>query len=128
MTLRDDLVLSLEEENERLRERVRLLEEMIGIRIEVPLIFGLSGSEARMFGILFKREMVTKAQAMDVLYSDRADTFEPEIKIVDVFVCKMRKKLARFDIIVETVWGRGYRMPAGSKALANALLEQSRDA
>jgi DNA-binding winged helix-turn-helix (wHTH) protein len=36
---------------------------------------------------------------------------EPEIKIIDVFICKLRKKLAnassRKDYI-ETVWGRGY--------------------
>ena len=36
---------------------------------------------------------------------------EPEIKIIDVFVCKLRKKLAAIsggNEFVETVWGRGY--------------------
>ncbi len=36
---------------------------------------------------------------------------EPELKIVDVFICKLRKKLAaatRGDHYIETVWGRGY--------------------
>ncbi|MDE3830273.1 helix-turn-helix domain-containing protein [Sinorhizobium meliloti] len=28
----------------------------------------------------------------------------------DVFVCKMRKKLARFGVTIETVWGQGYRL------------------
>ncbi len=38
---------------------------------------------------------------------------EPEIKIVDVFVCKLRKKLtsAGFETPIETVWGQGYVMP-----------------
>jgi two-component system cell cycle response regulator CtrA len=35
---------------------------------------------------------------------------EQEIKIVDVFVCKLRKKLAGLGISIETVWGRGYRL------------------
>jgi two-component system cell cycle response regulator CtrA len=35
---------------------------------------------------------------------------EPEIKIVDVFVCKIRKKLNGLGLSLETVWGRGYRM------------------
>ncbi len=44
---------------------------------------------------------------------------EPELKIVDVFVCKLRKKLAvatRGENYIETVWGRGYvlRDPAAA--------------
>jgi len=35
---------------------------------------------------------------------------EPEIKIVDVFVCKVRKKLKGLGIGIDTVWGRGYRI------------------
>ena len=36
---------------------------------------------------------------------------EPELKIIDVFVCKLRKKLAQAtggEHYIETVWGRGY--------------------
>jgi two-component system cell cycle response regulator CtrA len=36
---------------------------------------------------------------------------EPELKIIDVFICKLRKKLAKAadgDSHIETVWGRGY--------------------
>jgi two-component system cell cycle response regulator CtrA len=36
---------------------------------------------------------------------------EPELKIIDVFVCKLRKKLAQAldgDFCIETIWGRGY--------------------
>jgi two-component system cell cycle response regulator CtrA len=38
---------------------------------------------------------------------------EPEVKIIDVFVCKLRKKLANASggkHYIETVWGRGYVM------------------
>jgi two-component system cell cycle response regulator CtrA len=36
---------------------------------------------------------------------------EPEMKIIDVFVCKLRKKLCAATggvDYIETVWGRGY--------------------
>ena len=36
---------------------------------------------------------------------------EPELKIIDVFICKLRKKLATAtggESHIETVWGRGY--------------------
>ena len=44
---------------------------------------------------------------------------EPELKIIDVFICKLRKKLANASSgknYIETVWGRGYvlREPAES--------------
>jgi len=43
---------------------------------------------------------------------------EPDPKIIDVFICKLRKKLASASggtDYIETVWGRGYilREPAG---------------
>jgi two-component system cell cycle response regulator CtrA len=35
---------------------------------------------------------------------------EPEVKIIDVFICKLRKKLATAGgaDLIGTVWGRGY--------------------
>jgi two-component system cell cycle response regulator CtrA len=36
---------------------------------------------------------------------------EPELKIIDVFICKLRKKLVAStggQHYIETVWGRGY--------------------
>jgi two-component system cell cycle response regulator CtrA len=55
---------------------------------------------------LRKGNTCTKEQIMNRLYGGRD---EPELKIIDVFICKLRKKLrlAGADF-VETVWGRGY--------------------
>lgn len=51
----------------------------------------------------------TKEQLFDHLYQG-AD--QPEIKIVDVFICKVRHKLepSGADQQLETIWGRGYRL------------------
>ncbi|RVE90101.1 helix-turn-helix domain-containing protein [Sinorhizobium meliloti] len=106
----DRIVLDLQREITILRERVRQLEELLApTTVPVPIEFGLTGSEARVFAHLATRDMATKQSVMLALYSDRADV-EPETKIVDVFVCKMRKKLARFGVTIETVWGQGYRL------------------
>jgi two-component system, cell cycle response regulator CtrA len=50
---------------------------------------------------------------------------EPEIKIIDVFICKLRKKLASASDgkdYIETVWGRGYvlREPSEEEARISA--------
>lgn len=128
MTLRDDLVRRLEQENDELRERIANLEELIGLRIEVPLVFGLTTAEAKMLGVLLKRELVSKEMAMTALYGLRTGGAEVEIKIIDVFVCKIRAKLKRFGIVIETVWGRGYLIPQASKAKVFAMLHEARAA
>jgi two-component system cell cycle response regulator CtrA len=43
---------------------------------------------------------------------------EPQQKIIDVFICKLRKKLAKASKgkdYFETMWGRGYRLREPSK-------------
>ena len=57
---------------------------------------------------LRKGTIRTKEMFLDHLYGG---VDEPELKIIDVFVCKLRKKLAQATgghHFIETVWGRGY--------------------
>ncbi|WP_315920392.1 winged helix-turn-helix domain-containing protein [Mesorhizobium sp. SP-1A] len=51
----------------------------------------------------------SREQLLADLYQLRCDE-EPEIKIIDVWVCKLRKKLKPLGINIDTVWGRGYRL------------------
>jgi two-component system, cell cycle response regulator CtrA len=105
----DRVIIDLQREIAILRERVRQLEEaLVPESVAVPLEFGLTGAEARVFAHLASRDFATKQSLMLALYGDRPE--EPEIKIVDVFVCKLRKKIARFGVSIETVWGQGYRL------------------
>src|SRR5262245_7404384 len=117
-------VAHVEAENDLLRERIRQLEEMVGIGLEVPPMFGLTGKESALLGIMMERELTTKESALDLMYFDRPND-TPEVKIIDVFVCKMRKKLEKFDVKIETVWGRGYRLPPDSKKNVQAYLKQA---
>jgi two-component system, cell cycle response regulator CtrA len=58
-----------------------------------------------------KGSTVSKETLMAQLYSSEVDE-EPEQKIIDVFVHKIRKKIekATGEQCIETVWGRGYAM------------------
>jgi len=68
---------------------------------------------AKEYGILEllslrKNTTLTKEMFLNHLYGGMD---EPELKIIDVFVCKLRKKLSQAtggDNYIETVWGRGY--------------------
>ncbi len=57
---------------------------------------------------LSKGTTLSKEQFLNHLYNGMD---EPELKIIDVFICKLRKKIAEAtggDNYIETVWGRGY--------------------
>lgn len=58
--------------------------------------------------------LLSRAAAMEWLYQLRPDA-EPEIKIVDVFICKLRKKLAPLGIKIDTYWGRGYALAVAAR-------------
>lgn len=103
---------ALEAENERLRDRVEELEALFGQRWLPPMAFALTGSEARLFGRFLRGGLCTKDHLMTVCYRDgrMLDGEEPEMKIIDVFVCKLRRKIKRWGLEIGTVWGQGYQM------------------
>lgn len=60
------------------------------------------------FLCLKKGTTISKEQFLNHLYGGMD---EPEIKIIDVFVCKMRRKMDKLsggEAYIQTVWGRGY--------------------
>ena len=70
----------------------------------------LTGKEYGVLELLSLRKgtTLTKEMFLNHLYGGMD---EPELKIIDVFVCKLRKKLAAAtegENYIETVWGRGY--------------------
>lgn len=111
----------LEAENERLRDRIAQLEDAMGLDFVAPLEWRLTRAETALFGVLLAREFATKEALLAGVARDPTGD-APEIKIVDVFVCKARRKLRPFGIEIETIWGRGYRLTPESKAAARAQL------
>ena len=80
--------------------------EAKGVRVHI------TGREYQILELLSLRKGVTltKNMVLDHLYGGMD---EPEIKIIDVFICKLRKKLAAAcdgEQYIETVWGSGYRL------------------
>jgi two-component system cell cycle response regulator CtrA len=76
----------------------------------------LTGKEYRILELLSRRKNtpLTKEMFVNHLYGG---VNEPAHKIIDVFICKLRKKLAQAtggEHLIQTVWGRGFvlREPA----------------
>ena len=92
--------------------------EINGARVHV------TSKEYQMLELLALRKgtTLTKESFLNHLYGGMN---EPDMKIIDVFICKLRKKLANASggkDYIETVWGRGYvmREPAENPASVSA--------
>lgn len=108
----------LREENEELRETVRQLRENASAPVSLPSgLPHVTVAEETVLRALLRRRghVVTREAIYLALYGgeERVD-----IKIVDVRVCKLRRKLARTDIEICTSWGRGYYVPGADGQLA----------
>jgi len=92
----------------------------------------LTPSEYKVLELLSLRKntVLTKEMCLNHLYNGLK---EPEVKIIDVFICKLRKKLADaagHGNQIETVWGGGYMLrdaPAGAASRPAAQAEPARE-
>ena len=85
----------------------------------------LTGKEYQMLELLSLRKgtTLTKEMFLNHLYGGMD---EPELKIIDVFICKLRKKLATASNgrnYIETVWGRGYVLREPEDIRVSALAQ-----
>ena len=100
---------------EELRERIMVLEQMLGARDGVPEQFGFKGNPQKVLGMLLRREFCSKESMMTVLYGDQV--LPPDDGVLAVMVCRLRKRLSPIGVEIETVWGQGWRMTAKSKRI-----------
>jgi DNA-binding response OmpR family regulator len=72
----------------------------------------LTPNEGKLFALLKARlgQAVARGALLDAASFHHGWDREPGIKIVDVYICRLRRKLAGSQYTIETVWGRGYRL------------------
>ncbi|QGY05557.1 helix-turn-helix domain-containing protein [Methylobacterium mesophilicum SR1.6/6] len=121
-------VMALLEERDTLLEQVRQLEEALAPAAILPRSWRLTSTEERLLCAL-------RAVGPNVLHHERAMLAlygmldeAPQQKILDVLVCKIRRKLmeAQAQIRIETIWGRGWRLSPESCARFDALVGEDR--
>lgn len=73
--------------------------------------FGMSKMESELASFMYSRlgKTVTKAQLWNSKYATDSEG-GADSKIIEVYICKLRKHLKGTPFAVETVWGTGYRM------------------
>lgn len=113
-------VVELEADNRRMSDALRPAQVL-------PTEWRLTPSEQTVIMALHRaRRGLTKNGIHAALYFDT--TVEVELKIVDVFICKVRAKLkARgFDRAIDTIWGNGYALTESFRAVIDAAIAEPR--
>ncbi|MEQ9506918.1 MAG: response regulator transcription factor [Hyphomonas sp.] len=95
--------------------------EVEGDRVHLP------GQEYELLELLSRRKCpkLTQDMVLNHLYGGMD---EPELKIIDVFICKLRKKLQQAtngNHYIETVWGRGYVLRDPRPSTKTAEIEEA---
>jgi len=85
-----------------------------GLVVAAGHIVRLSASEFEVFHKLWESHpRVVGKDALMAATAELAGLDDREIKIIDVFVHKVRRRIAPLGLRISTVWGRGYRIETG---------------
>jgi hypothetical protein len=90
------------------RQRFAGLDEAVAA---VPMSLDLTPAEATILGCLMLRNFASKAFIYHALYGDDLNG-GPDPKILDVYICRIRKKVEG----ISTIWGRGFSLSEESRA------------
>lgn len=82
-------------------------------------------AEARMLEALYRGTELTMEALLAATHDPKDGDDDREVKVVDVWLCKMRPKLAQLDLVVKTIWGGKRALDAASKGRLRELLREA---
>jgi two-component system cell cycle response regulator CtrA len=86
-----------------------------------PLDWHISASEETILGVLLRAPaaaFATRRSINAALYGDRCTSD----RVLDVLLCKLRRKIAPRGVVIENVWGRGFRLSDTGRAVLNDVV------
>jgi len=117
--------------NPTVTDKLDSLQQILRIRT----VFKLTAQQAIVFSTLLSRPIATKEQLLTAIQQHRltkkplpSNLEEPQLKLIDVLICNMRKRLADIldappERVIETVWGVGYMIPEEHRVSLSAKLK-----
>lgn len=95
-----------------LRDRVQELEALLGIGDDTVSRLYLALGDAtpqqcEIIGVMLKRMVATRLGLFTILFGGLPDCDQPEIKIIDVQMVRIRKVLLKHGITIDVQWGMG---------------------
>ena len=126
MTLEQALerIADREREISRLEDEVRKYRTLAGFDKADKLgrAVGVGGAKLMILTMLMSRQECSREALIDAMYGDRPDG-GPEYakKIIDISICKLRRKLVPFGVTIKTVWNWGYSIGKEDQQVLRAL-------
>lgn len=113
-----------------LRDRIEQLEGVIGVdrsaRSKLSDAFpDMEPSLGDILSMLLKRDFVTREGLYTVQYGARPESDQPDEKVLDVLVCRLRNHLEPHGVTFKTARDAGWFMPKPEKAKLRALIENA---
>lgn len=122
-------VIALMEERDTLKEALRQMEQAMAPVMQLPREWRLTGCETKfLFAVRAVAPNVAHKERVLIAMYGVLDQDMPDQKVIDVYACKVRRKLmaVQAQIHIETVWGRGYRLSPESLARLDTAIESTR--
>lgn len=107
----EERCLLLEEENRQLRNAMRLPDVA-----RYPAKWRLNGAESRVLSSLISAPGGYRSREALAQAARRWETTAASDELLKVVICTLRKKIAPFDIKIDTVRGVGYKLGEDAKA------------
>jgi hypothetical protein len=122
-----------EVEADALRNRMEELQALLGVGNDdvsrLLAVLDATPQQCEMIGFMLRRSVATRTALHTVLFGARPNCDQPEIKLIDVQMVKVRKALEKVGVEVRTEWGSGgWSIPAADKARLRRLMEGEREA
>ncbi|WNV10116.1 hypothetical protein [Tardiphaga sp. 709] len=108
-----------------LRDRIEELEGLLGAGkedLDRLAVFGMPAICSVILGLLLKRVVVRREAAYVVIYGNRPEAEQPQIKGLDVYVWRVRQRLRLHQIELKTQFRVGWYLTPDDKAKINALI------
>jgi len=98
-------------ETEQLRNRLEELQGLLGVGNDdvsrLLTVLDATPQQCEMVGFMLRRAVATRTALHTVLFGARPECDQPEMKLIDVQMVKVRAALKRLGIDVRTEWGSG---------------------
>jgi DNA-binding response OmpR family regulator len=113
-----------------LREQIVELERQLGLHEDIPIQLDFTPQQRLILGVLLKRELASKENLLFALMQGNCTKRgrEPGLKLIEVLICLLRKRLKPHGIQIFTKYEVGYFMTRDMKGKTRALFDQVRAA
>jgi hypothetical protein len=114
-------------EADALRNRVEELQALLGVGNDdvsrLLAVLDATPQQCEMIGFMLRRSVATRTALHTVLFGARPECDQPEMKLIDVQMVKVRAALKKLGIDVRTEWGSGgWALAAADKAKLRRLM------